>query len=265
MATKTPGWNAQQSGWRTLKGLHPAPLDLRRISLIRDKTPEYLALPGNLERLLPDLGLNDEGLNEFPESLHPFCGYGLRIWQYPVQFGRYLARLGGLEVESYLELGIRHGGSFVATVEVLDRFSPLAFAVGVDIIPCPAMIEYGKLNPRAEFACMNTQGAGFTALVDRLKPIDLVFIDSHHEESQCRREFASVRDSTNMIAFHDIANVNCPGIARVWDDVKADAGFDCSEYTDQYGAMGPYMGIGLAVKKERLAAGDGRLQAGRST
>jgi hypothetical protein len=255
MSTLSPGWNPQQSGWQTLKGLHPSPIDLARIALIREKSPEYLARPGNLERLIADLGLNDEGLSEFPEELVPHCGSGLRIWQFPVQFGPYLARVAALSVRSYLEIGIRHGGSFVATVEILDRFFPLDRAVGVDVIPCPAMADYCRMNPRAEFARVNTQTAEFEALVERLRPIDLVFIDSHHEELQCRREFASVRDAANMIAFHDIANVGCPGVGRVWDEVKALPGFECFELIEQYHGTGPYMGIGLAVKSERLARG----------
>jgi methyltransferase family protein len=249
MPTDSSIWNAQKRGWRTLKQLHAASIDLQRISLIRDKTPEYLSQPENLERLLLELGLNDEGMNEFPASLHPFCGPGLRIWQYPAQFSKYLAQLCRFGVRSYLELGVRHGGSFVATVEILERFSPLEFAVGVDVIPCPSMAEYRELNPRIEFACINTQSADFNALLERLGPIDLVFIDSHHEEAQCRREFASVRDRAKMVAFHDISNVNCPGIARVWNDVKAMGSYACYEYIDQYDGMGPYMGIGLAVPK----------------
>jgi hypothetical protein len=169
-----------------------------------------------------------------------------------------LAQLSRLEVRSYLELGIRHGGSFVATVEILERFSPLEFAVGVDIIPCPSMADYRKLNPRIEFVCINTQREDFGALIERIKPIDLIFIDSHHEESQCRREFDSVRDSANMIAFHDISNVNCPGVARVWNEVKAAGAHECFEYNDQYEGMGPYMGIGLAVKKARFSSGTAR-------
>jgi hypothetical protein len=115
------------------------------------------------------------------------------------------------------------------------------------------MAEYRRVNPRAEFVCVNTQTAAFAELVDRLRPIDLVFIDSHHEESQCRREFASVKDAASMIAFHDIANIGCPGVGRVWNEVKALPGFECVEFVDQYHGTGPYMGIGLAVKTGRLA------------
>jgi hypothetical protein len=245
-------WNSRRRTWGILNGLRPAAIDLDRIQRIRERSPESLSRADDLEALLLELGLNDEGIDEFPPHLHPFCGTGLRIWQYPVQFGKYLAHIATLKVRSYLELGIRHGGSFVATVEILNRCFPLESAIGIDIIPCPSMAEYKALNPRSEFCCLDTQSADFSALMDRIAPIDLVFLDSHHEETQCRVEFDAIRKSANMIAFHDVVNPHCPGIARVWNEVKATGDYECFEYTDQYPGFGPCMGIGLAIRKERM-------------
>jgi hypothetical protein len=249
------GFDAQVRGWRTLHSLHPLPIDLARIDLVRECSPADLSEPDFLEDLVQRLGLNDEALSEFPAELRPFCGHGLRIWQYPIQFGKYLARISSLGVRSYVEIGIRHGGSFVATVEVLERFGPLDFALGVDIIPCPAITRYAIVNPRARFECVNTKSAPFEALLDRLGSIDLVFIDSHHEEAQCRKELSLVSARANMVALHDVCNIGCPDVGKVWRDLRADATFECFEYVDQYAGMGPYMGIGLAVKKRRLAEG----------
>lgn len=246
------GWDQRQKAWGLLKGLHPSALDLDRITLIRDLSPERLSRPGVLEALMPDLGLNDEGMEELPPHLHPHCGPGLRVWQYPIQFAPYLRHIAGLGVRSYLEIGIRHGGSYVLTVEVLERFRPLDRAVGVDIIPCPSMEAYTALNPRSRFAGLNSQSPAFAALRDRLAPIDLVFIDSHHEEEQCRREVAALLPVANMIALHDVSNVGCPGVRTVWQEIMAMDGYDCVEFTDQYEGLGPFMGIGLAVRKDRV-------------
>lgn len=254
MVATSSSWSAQSSGWRTLKGLHPRALDLDRVRLIREAALDDLARSSWLEALLPRLGLNDEGLAEFPPHLQPACGGGLRIWQYPTQFSKYLSQLARLQVRSYLELGIRHGGSFVATVEVLDRFRLLDFAVGVDIIACASMAAYHAINPRSEFACINTQSPAFAGLLQRLAPVDLVFIDSHHEEAQCRREVVALTPYANMIALHDISNQGCPGIEKVWNEIRSDSQWRCLEFTDQYPNLGPFMGIGLAVKKNRLPA-----------
>jgi len=245
-------WSRQKASWAALHALHPTPIDLQRTALIQQADTDALSNPQWLESLLLRLGLNDEALNELPSQLHAHCGHGLRIWQYPTQFSKYLTQLSRLKIRSYLEIGIRHGGSFVTTTEYLDRFHSLDFAVGVDIIPCPSMAAYQRQNVRAQFWCVNTGGLDFLARLAELDSLDLVFIDSHHEEHQCRREFELLHDRANLIAFHDIANVGCPGVSQVWQEVKCLPAYDCFEYVDQYRDLGPFMGIGLAVRKDRL-------------
>jgi acyl carrier protein len=186
MTQSTSKFTELEKGWKTLKRLHPVPIDLERIALIREKEREFLSQPTNLESLMLELGFNDEGMKEILESLHAYCGQGLRIWQYPIQFSQYLAEL-----------------------------------------------------------------SQFQEFLDKYEQFDLVFIDSHHKESQCRNEFNSVKDKANIIVFHDIANIGCPGIQKVWHEVKSRQEYDCREYVYQYEGMGPYMGIGMAVRKNR--------------
>lgn len=252
MGHDASSWNRQRELWGGLNALHASPIDLQRIQLLREASRDELADPAKLEGLISELGLNDEGIATFPRELHGHCGRGLRIWQYPAQFSKYLVQLSRLNVRSYVEIGIRHGGSFVATAEYLERFHPLDYAIGVDIIPCPSMPSYELQNPKARFWCINTRTPEFAAGLDRLGPIDLVFIDSHHEEEQCRAELQLIAGHASMIAFHDIANILCPGVQRVWQELRRSASYACFEYNDQYGTLGPYMGIGLAVRKERL-------------
>jgi cephalosporin hydroxylase len=206
-----------------------------------------------LEQLLIRLGLNDEGLDELPVALHPHCGRGLLLWQYPNQFSRYLLFLSQLGVRSYLEVGLRHGGSFVTTIEYLNRFAPLAHALGVDVIPAPSLERYLDINPRATLVWMNSQTPAFEALLVERGPFDLAFIDSHHEEDQCRHEFELLRRHTRMVGMHDIVNMDCPGVRSVWAEVKASGEYICYEFTDQYPGLGPFMGIGLAVERTLLS------------
>jgi cephalosporin hydroxylase len=250
--TDAASWQRRQGVWGKLNGLHPQPLDLTRVALIRDANLDALTQQSALEALLLELGLNDEAIEELPEAVRAHAGAGLRIWQYPNQFAPYLIQLARLRVRSYVEVGIRHGGSFVATAEYLERFHPLSFAVGIDIIPCPAMREYEQLNPKAKFWCANTLATDFAMRLDEMGPIDLVFIDSHHEEDQCRRELAVLAERAAMLAFHDIDNVICPGVGRVWRELRDSGRYECFEYAEQYGSLGPFMGIGLAIKKARL-------------
>jgi hypothetical protein len=115
------------------------------------------------------------------------------------------------------------------------------------------MDEYRRLNPKTSFERLNTQSPALAALVEKLGSIDLVFIDSHHEEAQCRRELEVLSPRAGMIALHDIANRDWPGIRAVWRELKAAGTHQCLEFTEQYGDLGPYMGIGLAVRRDRAS------------
>jgi cephalosporin hydroxylase len=240
-----------RTSWAKLRRLRAAPIDLSRVRLLREAGLDALRDPRRLEALLAELGLNDEGMEEYPPALHPFCGRGLRIWQYPSQMSRYLADAASLGVRSYLEVGVRHGGSFVATVEYLERFAPLDWAAGVDLLPCPGLDAYGRMNPRARFARLNTQSDAYARFVAGLGEIGLVLVDAFHDEAQCRAEVDAVRPYARAIAVHDVASADFPGVARVWEELKASGGYECREYLEQYpGVGGPYMGIGLAIRKE---------------
>src|SRR4051794_1172344 len=232
--------------WAMLRTLAPAAIDLSRVELILSAEEAELATAGGVIELVAALGLNDEGVAEFPEHLHPFFG-GLRIWQYPNQFGAYLHHVRGLRVRSYLEVGVRHGGSFVATVEYLRKVGTLERAVGVDIIRAPALDAYAAQAAGVETAGIDSRSDRFDALLADRGPFDLAFVDSHHEEEQCRHEVQRLATSARMIALHDVTNVGCPGVGRVWAELVKSPDWRCVEFTEQYDGRGPFMGIGLAV------------------
>jgi len=240
--------------WAMLRTLRPAAIDLERIALVREADDAQLTRPEGVAALVTALGLNDEGVSEFPEHMREHFG-GLRIWQYPIQFGAYLHELGRLGVRSYLEVGVRHGGSFVATVEYLRRVSNLEVAVGVDIIRAPALEEYAAATPGVEVAWLDSHSNAFRALLAECGPFDVAFVDSHHQEDQCRCEVERLAPGATMIALHDITNVGCPGVGRVWAELVASPEWRCTEFTDQYAGLGPFMGIGLAVRQDRLTPG----------
>jgi cephalosporin hydroxylase len=85
---------------------------------------------GSKHEFLPALGLHEAGT--WPEHLLRFQDLGIQSWQCPSQFSRYLANLSGRRIDSYLELGISHGGTFIITSEYLRRFNSSVPAVGID-------------------------------------------------------------------------------------------------------------------------------------
>lgn len=231
------------------------PIDLAPLARLRSAPLDELADPARLERLLPELGLNDEHLDQFPPHLYPFCGTGLRHWQYPSQFAPYLAEVARHRVRSYLEIGTRHGGTFVLTVEYLRRFTELRRAVGIDIQPAAGLDAYAREHPFAEALTVSSREARFASLVRRGAPWDLVLIDGDHGEEAVRADYRLVRDHANMLVFHDIVSSAVPGVGIVWREAQEElaGAWTFHEFIAQYDEVQerhgePFLGLGLAVR-----------------
>ena len=142
-------------------------------------------------------------------------GQGVLAWQFPNQFAPYLARLSDLGIESYLEIGARHGGTFVTTIEYLSRFHPVRRAVGIDLgRPSDSLRTYA-LRPGVNVLQGNSQGRQFKTLMRESEPFDLVLIDGDHSEDACRADLELVSDRSRVLALHDIVSAVVPGVSRV--------------------------------------------------
>ena len=128
------------------------------------------------EEFLPRLGLNGEILSEFPEALHPWCDKGIRSWQYPTQFAPYLCYLADRDIRSYVEVGCRHGGTFIIVLEYIRRFSDLTRAVALDIVETPIMRDYASKIAGVEYRICSSLTAEARCYLGSCR-WDLAFID----------------------------------------------------------------------------------------
>jgi hypothetical protein len=207
-----------------------------------------------LEReLIPSLGLNNEQCQEQPPHLSDYFGKGLHIWQYPNQFGPFLAWLArdSINVRKYLEIGVRWGGTFIVVSEFLRRLSPcFQKSIAIDPIPpSPLMRRYLELG-RAEYRqCCSTE-AVFARMLDSERP-DFVFIDGDHSLVGVMHDFDICSDVANFIAFHDVSSDGCPDTTKMWNFLRRHAKeFSPSEFSAQYKSVpGNFMGIGVLVRK----------------
>lgn len=189
------------------------------VAALREAPIEQLRDPEWLEfDFLPDLGLNNEAIHEFPTALYPWCGRGLKSWQYPNQFSRYLCHLSGLGIETYAEIGCRHGGTFIITVEYLKRFGPLRKAAAIDLMASPILYEYAKTQP-FDYIIASSRSAAVLQYLGQ-PGWDLVLVDGDHSLEGCVADYSAVRNSAKRVALHDIASDACPGVPAFWDVLK---------------------------------------------
>jgi hypothetical protein len=162
---------------------------------------------------LPALGLHRQGT--WPDHLSRFQGTGVESWQWPCQFARYLANLAPREINSYLELGISHGGTLVITAEYLRRFNPSVSVAGIDIEIQPGVHAYQEMAKDLTFLQASTRSDEAAKLITSRK-WGLALIDADHSEEGCWLDYQAVRDFTELAAFHDISNDVFPGVGAVW-------------------------------------------------
>ena len=236
-------------------------LDLTQINEIKTKKIDYLSNPKLLEsELLPKLGFNDESISLFHKELHTYCGRGLLSWQYPNQFSKYLVQLSKLKIETYLEIGVHYGGTFIITIEYLNKFHPIKEAVGIDIFLFPFLKLYKKMNPKVvHFMQIDSQSSQFKEFINNYPGFDLVLIDGNHEEDACRNDFETVKDKANIVVFHDIIDNYWTGVNKVWNEINGEYSneYNFFSYIDQYDSITKktgksFIGIGVAIKKDYL-------------
>jgi cephalosporin hydroxylase len=209
------------------------------------------------------LGVNDENPRELPTQIIEAAG-GLRIYQYPNQFSRYMQLLSGLSIRSYLEIGCRFGGTFIVTTEYLNRLNVLAGldpieSVAIDIIQSPMLLEYLiNHNKKAQFLQLDSGSLEFQEFIlsrRQSKPFDLVFIDGDHTYEAVIRDYESVKDMARVLVFHDIVSVACPGVVRLWREIQSSPYYEIHMFIDQYQEVleresgNTFFGIGVAIKR----------------
>jgi len=207
--------------------------------------------------LILNLGLNNENLSEQPEELseHFGAGMGLRIWQYPNQFSKYMIQLAhhANSINSYLEIGCRHGGTYILTTEFLRSINKnFSKSVAVDIIdPNELLRAYTKSTDGAEFKNINSGSNDFKNYISN-NFFDVVFIDGDHSYDFVKNDAEITRDFCNIQVFHDTVNDACLGVGLYWNEIKETHKdlYNFYDFVDQYDSVkGSYLGIGMAVRK----------------
>jgi len=237
-----------------------APLRAIDLTAVEPILATDLSLLGDVayleHQLLPLLGINGENLDELPRHLHAHTGHGLRYWQYPAQLAPYLLHLASLAPRSYLELGVRHGGTFVLTTEYLGRVCRLERSVAVDLGAPPSILEYVAREPGRSFLQVNSRAPEFAAFLEADGPFDIAFIDGDHSLEGVRRDVETMAPWARVLVLHDIASDDYPGPGAVWRQLRDEQKdrWDFAEFVTQYDDVieltgKRWMGIGVASRR----------------
>lgn len=196
----------------------------------------------DLENILPTLGMNGENLNEMPKHLSEYYGKGLHFWQYPNQFNKYLKQLSKYDINSYLEVGCRWGGTFVITSEILKSMKSSVKTAACDLIPMSGvLVEYANLS---DFKYIQKSSFDLTR-EDVGGDMDLILIDGDHSYEGVKKDFeVCMQFNPKFVVFHDIVSDVCPGVVSFWNEIKNK--YTSYEFIDQYADVsGNFLGIGL--------------------
>ena len=179
---------------------------------MRDAPFDALQNKNALEDLLLSMGLNDEIGEEFPRELGTYSGFGLYSWQYPSQFSGMLLEICKLNINSYIEIGVRHGGTFIIITEYHARFnSDFEKSIAVDHNGSSSLRKYANDRQGVEFITASSLSDEFRDYINKSDVFDLAFIDGDHSYEDARSDFVLMRDKARHLIFHDIASIARPG------------------------------------------------------
>jgi hypothetical protein len=202
------------------------------------------------------IDITGEELQEFPPTLYPFTGQGLYIWQYPNQLAQYWAflaeRVAIKPITSYLEIGVRRGGTFLATLTYLETVTQTKIrALGLDLQIDNTLKAAADQNKWSVLP-LNSHSPECSRLCSEAGPWDLVLIDGDHSYPGVKRDYETVSPYARILALHDITNRAVPDVGRFWQELKTSPQEQSQrpnyrEFTDQYPGVpnGPFLGIGV--------------------
>ena len=157
-------------------------------------------------------------------------------------------------IQSYIEIGCRWGGTFVLTCEYLKMFNKFEKSVALDLIDSPVQ-KYCKITNEAQFIKTNSQSEYFKRFMTN-NNFDLIFIDGDHSYEGVKNDYNVCKNKGKIYVFHDIVNAICPGVVKFWNELKTNESntYNFYEFTEQYEDVWKntgklFLGIGVAIKK----------------
>jgi hypothetical protein len=146
------------------------------------------------------------------------------MWQTPGQLARLMVFLAQQDVQTYLEIGTFSGWTITVIVAYLLRVGTLRKATTFDVhrhvdpeleslwTEFGLPIEYVLASPHDKWAIFSKPSS----------PYDVIFIDGDHSYEGVRSDYDFFKDKGRHLVFHDVNDEWCPGVRRIWQEVKSE-------------------------------------------
>lgn len=178
--------------------------------------------------------LRNEAGSSNPDYFHAKKTGGLKLQQVPEEFAELLLLLKSRNIKTYIELGIGNGGSFETicffmkeTLKGCIAVDNLAYGKLInqteeEILERVEMVKgYLAKDSMVEFEKLTTDA--FFHEFDITDKIDCAFIDADHNYEPAKRDYENALryvKKGGLIIFHDINSQACPGIMKLWKEVR---------------------------------------------
>lgn len=176
------------------------------------------------------LWLRYEAGSSNPDYFHANKAGGLKLQQVPEEFSELLLFIKEKKIKTYLELGIGNGGSFAMMCFFAQE--TLKKAVAVDDFSYKSLIGQSEgevsnfidaIEVDADINFINATTDKFFDIANKAYKFDGIFIDADHSYEAARNDYFNALEHINkdgIIIFHDINSDACPGIKKLWQEVK---------------------------------------------
>lgn len=132
------------------------------------------------------------------------------MFQTPKQIAEAILELLKYNINTYAEVGVYKGGTYLLMNNLLKLKNPNLESIGIDISDRNLTSDIKKYINLHIGTSKDFEG----------QPFDLVFIDADHSYEGVSTDYQNLGQYAKIVMFHDINDNRCPGVVKFWKEIK---------------------------------------------